>query len=196
MAKAKRKPKAATGRGGALSIEHRKVDDLIPYARNARTHDYEQVAQIAASIREFGWTNPVLIDGDNGIIAGHGRLLAAYKLNMKEVPVIVLTHLSETQRRAYVLADNKLALNAGWDDELLEVELTELKDLGFDLELVGFDEKEINKIFGAGLEENASPGDVVGGDRHLLMIEYDSEQELQAAYEEQTQRGANCKILS
>ncbi|MEO3476017.1 ParB/Srx family N-terminal domain-containing protein, partial [Roseomonas sp. CAU 1739] len=117
--------------------------DLVPYARNARTHSDEQVAQIAASIREFGFTNPVLTDGANGIIAGHGRVLAARKLGLDEVPVIELAHLTPAQRRAYVLADNKLALNAGWDEDLLRLELTELQELGFDLDLTGFDADEI-----------------------------------------------------
>ncbi len=120
-----------------------RVRDLIPYARNARTHSEDQVAQIAASIREFGFTNPVLTDGENGIIAGHGRVLAARKLGLAEVPVIELAHLTPAQRRAYVLADNKLALNAGWDEDLLRLELAELQDLGFDLGLTGFDADEI-----------------------------------------------------
>ena len=120
-----------------------KVADLIPYARNSRTHSDAQVAQIAASIREFGFTNPVLVDGANGVIAGHGRILAARKLGMDTVPVIELAHLSEAQKRAYVIADNKLALNAGWDDEMLRAEFEELGDAGFDLVLTGFDGAEI-----------------------------------------------------
>ena len=124
-------------------LEWRQIADLIPYARNARTHSDEQVAQIAASIKEFGWTNPILVDGDNGIIAGHGRLAAARKLGNTEVPVIELTGLSEAQKRAYILADNKLALNAGWDIDLLAEELKELKDLNFDLELTGFSDNEL-----------------------------------------------------
>lgn len=123
-----------------MQIEQRPIDSLIPYARNARTHSDAQVAQIAASIREFGWTNPILVDGDNGIIAGHGRVLAARKLGMDAVPCIELAHLSATQRRAYILADNQLALNAGWDRELLALELGELRADGFDLALVGFDD--------------------------------------------------------
>jgi len=119
------------------------VQKLIPYAANARTHDDAQVAQIAASIKEFGFTNPVLIDGENGIIAGHGRLMAARKLGMETVPVIVLDHLTDAQRKAYILADNKLALNAGWDVEMLRCELQELGDLGFDLALTGFNADEI-----------------------------------------------------
>lgn len=119
------------------------VADLIPYARNSRTHSDAQVAQIAASIREFGFTNPVLVDGANGVIAGHGRILAARKLGMDTVPVIELAHLSEAQKRAYVIADNKLALNAGWDDDMLRAEFEELGDAGFDLALTGFDAEEI-----------------------------------------------------
>ena len=118
------------------------VASLIPYARNARTHSDEQVAQIAASIAEFGFTNPILTDGERGVIAGHGRLAAARKLELTEVPVIELTHLSAIQKKAYILADNRIAANAGWDDELLGVELAELQDAGFDLELTGFTEDE------------------------------------------------------
>jgi DNA modification methylase len=122
------------------------VEKLIPYARNARTHSAEQVAQVAASIAEFGWTNPILA-GENGIvIAGHARLLAARKLGMTEVPVIVLDHLTESQRRALVLADNRLALNAGWDEEMLRVEMAALDEDGFNLELVGFTDDEIEDL--------------------------------------------------
>ena len=122
------------------------VASLIPYARNARTHSDEQVAQIAASIAEFGFTNPILTDGERGVIAGHGRLAAARKLELTEVPVIELTHLSAIQKKAYILADNRIAANAGWDDELLGVELTELKDAGFDLELMGFGDEELVRL--------------------------------------------------
>jgi ParB-like chromosome segregation protein Spo0J len=127
----------------ADKIERWPIDKLIPYARNARTHSDAQVAQIAASIREFGFTNPVLIDGEGNIIAGHGRVLAARKLGMQEIPCIRLEHLTETQRRAYIIADNKLALNAEWDEELLALELSELQELGFDLDLTGFRFDEI-----------------------------------------------------
>ena len=119
--------------------EARSVDALIPNARNARTHTAKQVAQIAASIREFGFTNPILVDGKNGVIAGHGRLLAARQLGMPHVPVLELRHLDERQRRAYVLADNAIGLQSGWDKELLALELGELKGLGFDLDLTGLD---------------------------------------------------------
>lgn len=128
-------------------VELRKVADLVPYVSNARTHTDAQVAQIAASIKEFGWTNPILVDGSNGIIAGHGRLLAARKLGQVEVPVIELDHLTENQRRAYILADNKLALNAGWDEELLRLELGDLQLQGIDIELTGFSEADLSTLF-------------------------------------------------
>ena len=126
-----------------LNVEYRQVEALIPYARNPRTHSDEQVAKIAASIVEYGWTNPVLVDGDNGIIAGHGRLAAARKLGLEQVPVIELAHLSPTQKRAYVISDNRLALDAGWNEELLALELAELSEAGYDLALTGFDDTEI-----------------------------------------------------
>jgi DNA modification methylase len=129
-----------------LQIAWRPLGELIPYARNPRTHSDAQVAQIAASIREFGWTNPVLVDGENGIIAGHGRVLAARKLGLERVPSIELGHMSEAQKRAYVLADNQLALNAGWDEELLRLELADLSEIGFDLGLIGFAEGELERL--------------------------------------------------
>lgn len=145
-----------------LQIEQRAIGALIPYARNARTHSDAQVAQIAASIVEFGWTNPILVDGGNGVIAGHGRLLAARQLGLDTVPVIELAHLSPAQKRAYILADNRLAENAGWDDELLALELAELRDAEFDLDLLGFSDEEIDELLGAGedaglTDEDAAP---------------------------------------
>jgi ParB-like chromosome segregation protein Spo0J len=127
----------------ADKVERWKIERLVPYARNARTHSDEQVAQIAASIREWGWTTPVLVDEDGGIIAGHGRTLAAQRLQMTEVPVMVARGWSDAKKRAYILADNKLALNAGWENELLNLELSELKELDFNLELIGFSADEI-----------------------------------------------------
>lgn len=126
-----------------LSIEVWEVDRLVPYERNARTHSDEQVAQIAMSIQEFGFTNPILVDADDGILAGHGRLLAARDLGMKEVPVVVLDHLTPQQRKAYVLADNKLALNAGWDVDLLASEIELLRTDGFELSLLGWSADEL-----------------------------------------------------
>ncbi|KAG0322910.1 hypothetical protein BGZ97_002666 [Linnemannia gamsii] len=125
----------------------RPIEMLIPYIRNSRTHSDAQIAQIAASIREFGWTNPILIDGENGIIAGHGRLLAAFKLSLTEVPCIEIADMTKAQKRAYIIADNKLAENAGWDKELLALELGELKADGFDLDLIGFDLEELGELF-------------------------------------------------
>ena len=122
-----------------MKIESLPIERLIPYARNSRTHSDAQIAQVAASIREFGFTNPVLIDAEDGIIAGHGRVMAARKLRLEKVPCIRLAHLSETQKRAYVIADNKLALNAGWDEEMLGLELADLREADFDLDLTGFD---------------------------------------------------------
>lgn len=122
------------------------VDRLPPYARNPRTHSHEQVIQIASSIAEFGFTAPILVDSKAGIIAGHGRLLAARKLGLAEVPVIVLDHLSETQRPAYCIADNKLALNAGWDEELLANELSALEQDGFNLQVAGFSDQELEEL--------------------------------------------------
>jgi len=138
---------------GARSVAQRAVSELIPYANNARTHSDAQVAQIASSIREFGFNNPVLVDGGNGIIAGHGRVLAAAKLGLHTVPVIELTHLSDAQKRAYILADNRLAENAGWDRELLALELGDLADLGLDLGEIGFDGAELDALLGHGASD-------------------------------------------
>lgn len=147
----------------ALKVEYRPLEALIPYARNARTHSEAQVAEVAASIREFGWTNPILVDGEDGVIAGHARLLAARQLGMAEVPVIELAGLSETEKRAYILADNRLALNAGWDEELLALELADLKDLAVDLDLLGFSEDELQQLLDRIERDNAGltdPDDV------------------------------------
>jgi DNA modification methylase len=167
-----------------MKITQVDVAKLIPYARNARTHSDEQVAQIAASIKEFGWTNPILVDGEKGIIAGHGRLAAARKLGMDKVPVIELAHLTSAQKKALILADNKLALNAGWDNELLLTEFEDLKLEGYDLDLTGFTAKEIAdmqpEVVNEGLtDEDAVPevpaepvtklGDVWLLGRHRLM---------------------------
>lgn len=166
-----------------MKIEYKPIADLIPYARNSRTHSDSQVAQIAASIREFGWTNPVLLDGENGIIAGHGRVLAAQKLGETQVPTIELSHMDDNQKRAYIIADNKLALNAGWDDAMLALEIGDLKDAGFDLGLTGFSPDEIAALNPEVIEgltdEDAVPdvpdepitklGDIYQLGRHKLM---------------------------
>ena len=161
------------------------INTLIPYARNARTHSEEQVAQIAASIREFGFLSPIIVSEDGTILCGHGRFYASQKLGLKKVPCIKESHLTETQKRAYILADNKLSLNAGWDDEMLAVELTELQDNAFDLSLIGFNESELADLFAddekkakdddydlsAALEKAAfvEKGDIWTVGRHRLM---------------------------
>lgn len=141
------------------------VSELIPYVRNARTHSEAQVAQIAASIREFGFLSPILVAEDNTILAGHGRLAAALKLGLKKVPCVKENHLTETQKRAYIIADNKLSLNAGWDSELLAVELSELEGADFNLDLLGFDEAELSSIFDA--------------DKDVIDDDFDVEKELE-----------------
>jgi DNA modification methylase len=165
-----------------LKIEYKKIEDLIPYVNNTRTHSENQVAQIASSIKEFGWTNPILLDGENGIIAGHGRLMAAQKLNETEVPTIQLHGLSESQKKAYIIADNKLALNAGWNDELLKLELAGLKDAGYDLSLIGFSVDELkafepiteglvdeDKVPEVPIEPKTKLGDIYKLGNHRLM---------------------------
>jgi DNA modification methylase len=140
----------------ADQVERWPLDRLLPYARNARIHSPTQVDQIAASMREWGWTNPILADEDGSILAGHGRLAAAQKLGFTDVPVMVARGWSDAKKRAYVIADNQLALKAGWDEEMLAAELTDLRDLAFDLDLIGFNEKELSRLL--------SPGDAVDGE--------------------------------
>lgn len=160
---------------GRLAVVYRPTAELIPYARNSRTHDEIQVGQIAASIREFGWTNPILIDDEGTLIAGHGRLLAAQLLKLESVPTIRLEGLSKTQRRALIIADNKLAMNAGWDTELLKLELADLSADGFELSLLGFDDEELADLSdpdedeGGDGEGEASEGGAGSlGDRFLI----------------------------
>jgi DNA modification methylase len=142
-------------------IEYIETGKLIPYARNSRTHSDDQVQQIMGSIKEFGFTNPVLVDGDGVIIAGHGRTMAAQRLGMKEVPCLRLSHLTEAQKRAYIIADNKLALNAGWDDEMLSVELRNLRDEDFDLSLTGFDDAELSALLADAVADGLTDEDAV-----------------------------------
>lgn len=142
------------------------IDKLIPYAKNSRTHSDAQISQIAASIKEWGFTTPILIDDQHSVIAGHGRLAAARKLGLKEVPVIVATGWTDAQKRAYVIADNKLALNAGWDNELLALELGDLGDLGFDLDVTGFSDDELARLV-INADEVEMP-DLASGDREPL----------------------------
>jgi DNA modification methylase len=169
----------------AEKIEKREIEKLIPYARNSRTHSDAQVAQIAASIKEWGWTMPVLIDEDGGIIAGHGRVLAARSLGYESVPVVVAKGWSDAKKRAYVIADNKLALNAGWDDEMLKLELKDLQAMDYEMDLIGFSAEDLETILNEaetteGLtDEDAVPetpeepktktGDIYQLGRHRLM---------------------------
>src|SRR5690242_16251880 len=144
----------------ADTVERWPLDRLVPYARNARTHSDARVAQIDGSIREWGWTTPILVDESGMLIAGHGRALAARKLGLTEIPVMVARGWSEAQKRAYVIADNKLALNAGWDVELLKVELNDLKTLGANLGLVGFNDEELAELFAGGKAGLTDPDEI------------------------------------
>ena len=169
----------------ANKIENIAVEDLIPYARNARLHSDEQVAQIAGSIKEFGFNNPVLIDGEGGIIAGHGRVLAARKLKMSQVPCVRLSHLTETQKKAYILADNKIAQNSSWDDELLKLEIEDLKTSGFDTDILGWVQLP---EFGAtpdysildGSNVGSSLDDMADGVKKAIQIEFEPHDYLEA----------------
>ena len=143
-----------------MEIKQTPIANLIPYAKNSRTHDKPQIAQLAASIKEFGFNNPVLTDGENGIIAGHGRVMAARQLKLKTIPTIELGHLDNTQKKAYILADNQLALNAGWDMEMLSLEMGDLDDAGFDLSLIGFDDDELANILADPTEGLTDPDEV------------------------------------
>jgi ParB/RepB/Spo0J family partition protein len=156
----------------AKRIELWSIDRLIPYENNARTHSTEQVAQIAASIAEFGFTNPILVDQNNGIIAGHGRFAAAKELGLPQVPVVMLDHLSKAQRRAYILADNKLALNAGWDADLLKLELRALEEEDdFGLDVIGFSEQELSDLLGS-MEEDLEPIEAEGEEAKGTGMDY------------------------
>jgi ParB-like chromosome segregation protein Spo0J len=169
------------------------IDKLIPYVKNSRTHSDAQVAQIAASIKEFGFTNPILI-ADNTIIAGHGRVLAARKLGLTDVPCIELSDLSETQRKAYVIADNKLALNAGWDDQMLALELGELDKLGFDMELTGFDLQEIANILD---NQNTKELSEVGYNEVFnIIVECVDEAEQEKIFNKLDSEGYKCRVQS
>jgi ParB family transcriptional regulator, chromosome partitioning protein len=145
-------------------IQHLKTSSLIPYARNARTHTEAQVAQIAASIREFGFTNPVLVKGDKSIIAGHGRVQAAQLLGLETIPCLVLGYLTDIQAKALAIADNKIPLNSGWDAELLKLEVEELVEAGVDMGLLAFNENELTAVFGSDLEHiEPQPGEASSG---------------------------------
>jgi hypothetical protein len=197
----------------AHKIEQIEVEKLIPYARNSRTHNDAQVAQIASSIKEFGFNNPVLVGSDNDIIAGHGRVLAARKLELTNIPCIRLGHLTENQKKAYVIADNRIALNAGWDEEMLKIELADLKETEIDLSLLGFSEAELEMYSLAGKEieqlhseENrGTPAD--GADsledasvRQIILVypleEYTKVVEAMAQYAEKNALSNNTEVVN
>ena len=177
-------------------VERRSVESLIPYARNARTHSDEQVAQIADSIKEWGWTTPVLVDETGQIIAGHGRVMAARKLGIDEIPVMVASGWSEAQRRAYVLADNKIALNSGWDMDLLKVELQDIGDMSFDLDKIGFSVEEMTSFFVEAENENKIPKQKELKNTFEVAIECESEMQQEDIFNRLTQEGYKCRVLT
>ena len=178
-----------------MQIEQIDVGDLIPYINNSRTHSDEQVMQVASSIKEFGFTNPILIDGEGGIIAGHGRLMAAKKLGLIEVPCIRLSHLTEAQRKAYVIADNQLALNSGWDVDILALEIKHLEELDFDLTLLGFDDRELANFFDPVIEEIELKEESYS-EKFNIIVECDDEQHQEVIYNELQGKGYKCQVQS
>ena len=172
------------------------VSKLIPYINNARTHSESQINQIAASIKEFGFRNPILVDGENGIIAGHGRVMAAKKLGLTTIPYINCSDLTEAQKKAYIIADNKIALNAGWDEELLKLELEDIEVSDIDMELLGFSDEELKRLIGVE-DTDTEEGEITDdGNRNLLLVEFINESELQKIFEELKERGFECKIMN
>ena len=171
------------------------VHSLIPYARNSRTHSDAQVDKIAASIKEFGFLNPVIVDGESGIVAGHGRVLAAKKLGLEELPCVEASHLTDAQRRAYIIADNRLALDAGWDDEMLRLEFAELEGMGFDLELTGFDLEEIDALNEEDVLKKESKEESYSSVFEVV-VECEHEGEQESIYNMLTEKGLKCRVLS
>lgn len=196
MARAKQQEQKSENGWPADKVERWAIEKLIPHARNARTHSDAQVAQLAGSLREFGWTTPVLVDEDGTLLAGHGRVLAARRLNIAEVPVMVARGWSDAKKRAYMLADNKLALNAGWDEQLLSVELGDLQSIGVDLESLGFGEKELKDLLSPSApDDDVGDGDSKLGDsfNYMVIIECDGEEHQGRIIEEFTARGLKCR---
>ena len=176
-----------------MQIKEIEVSKLIPYANNSRTHDDAQVAQLAASIKEFGFRNPILVDGV-GIIAGHGRLLAARKLGLEKVPTIDCSDMTETQKKAYIIADNKLALNSGWDSELLKLEITDLQNTDFDLTKLGFSEMELANLFDELKDVQIDDLDYQAA--FSIVVDCKDEQEQEKIYNELDQKGYKCRVQS
>jgi ParB-like chromosome segregation protein Spo0J len=177
----------------ATKIDYLLVNTLIPYANNSRTHDDAQVAQIAASIKEFGFRNPILVDGV-GILAGHGRLLAARKLGLEKVPTIDCSDMTETQKKAYIIADNKLALNSGWDSELLKLEITDLQNTDFDLTKLGFSEMELANLFDELKDVQIDDLDYQAA--FSIVVDCKNEQEQEKIFNELDQKGYKCRVQS
>ena len=172
----------------------RKVIDLIPYVNNSRTHSEEQINQVASSIKEFGFTNPILIDDDNGVIAGHGRLLASKKLNLDEVPCIILNGLTEAQKKAYVIADNQIALNSGWDFDTLKLELESIDELGLDMTITGFDLDDLAKMFDE-LEE-VVPVEQQYSQSFSIIIDCEDEDQQEKIFNKLDTEGYKCRVQS
>ena len=183
----------------ADKVEQWPIEKLVPYAKNSRTHSEEQVAQIAASIREWGFTTAVLVDESGSIIAGHGRVMAARKLGLESLPVMVAAGWTDAQKRAYVIADNKLALNAGWDNELLALELTELNDDDFDMALLGFSADELTTAMGLDEELDGEAPKIDEGidykEKFAIIVECADEAAQQATFERLDSMGFTCKVL-
>ena len=178
-----------------LSIKYKSTGEIIPYINNSRTHSEQQVQQVAASIKEFGFTNPILIDEQGGIIAGHGRLQAAQLLNLDEVPTITLEGLTDAQKKAYVIADNKLALNAGWDIDSLKLEIETLTELDFDISLLGFNDEELKLLIEQDELKETSDNKVNEFFENEMIMKFKDENQLEQWYEKALNEGIECKIL-
>ena len=181
----------------ANKIQLWEIEKLVPYEKNARTHSSEQIKEIANSIDKFGFNNPILVDGQKGIIAGHGRLLAAKHLGMKEVPIVILDHLTEVQKRAYIIADNKIALNADWDPLILSEELKELKELDFDIKDIGFSTKELEEFLdNEVVEKEVSDKDIDLNEQYIISVSCRDEIQMEQLYSEFKGRGLECKLIT
>ena len=178
-----------------MQIVNKNVNELFPYINNARQHSETQVTQIASSIIEFGFTNPLLIDDDGGIVAGHGRLLAAKKLNLDSVPCIVLEGLTEAKKKSLVIADNKLAVNATWDEELLKIELESLIEMDADIGLTGFDSNELDNLLRE-VEDETAPKEIDYAEKFSILIEFSNEEEQEEAFKELSEMGYKCQVQS
>ncbi|MFQ0999777.1 ParB N-terminal domain-containing protein [Gilliamella sp. BG6] len=183
----------------SLKITYKKVSDLKKHIKNSRTHSDDQIQQIINSIIEFGWTNPILIDENDIIIAGHGRLDAAEKLNLDNIPCVVLSGLTDVQKKAYLIADNQLALNAGWDFDILQAEIESLKFNNFDIDLLGFSKSDLNKIFSnedLSIDCDSNLPDKSLENKIIVEIEVKTEKEQEQLYNEMTERGYVCRLLT